>query len=198
MNDALPATNRFQIRPAPDDLLLAQDILNTRGIAAHDMPDLLDDPISAQAWLDAVLGSPTTTLTAHDLRRLREFRAALVKAITDPVSGTTSDGGTAAISVPARIELDDAGQVRIMPEAAGWRSVAALTLAGIARAQQAGTWNRLKLCGNPACLSAFYDTSKNNSGVWHDVHTCGNRMNLRAARARKRAARDTTPEQSLG
>ena len=53
-------------------------------------------------------------------------------------------------------------------------------------AQQAGTWSRLKLCHNAQCRTAFYDTSRNNSGVWHDVSTCGNSANLRAFRERRR------------
>jgi predicted RNA-binding Zn ribbon-like protein len=38
------------------------------------------------------------------------------------------------------------------------------------------------------CPCAFYDRSRNNSRVWHDVRTCGNVANLRASRARRRAA----------
>jgi len=53
-------------------------------------------------------------------------------------------------------------------------------------AQTLDTLPRLKLCRNAACGSAFYDRSKNNSGVWHDVHTCGNSANLRASRARRK------------
>jgi predicted RNA-binding Zn ribbon-like protein len=60
--------------------------------------------------------------------------------------------------------------------------------AQIVRAQGADTWRRLKLCRNPGCASAFYDRSRNNSGVWHNVHTCGNSANLRASRARRKAA----------
>ncbi len=54
-------------------------------------------------------------------------------------------------------------------------------------AQRDGRWERLKVCRNPACPCAFYDRSRNNSRVWHDVHTCGNVANLRASRARRRA-----------
>ena len=53
-------------------------------------------------------------------------------------------------------------------------------------AQADGTWPRLKLCRREACGSAFYDLSRNNSGVWHDVRTCGNVVNLRASRLRKK------------
>jgi predicted RNA-binding Zn ribbon-like protein len=54
-------------------------------------------------------------------------------------------------------------------------------------AQENTEW-RLKLCRNPECAVAFYDRSKNSSAVWHNVKTCGNAANLRASRARRRAA----------
>jgi predicted RNA-binding Zn ribbon-like protein len=62
------------------------------------------------------------------------------------------------------------------------------TMRGSSLGVQAGTWMRLKLCHNPPCASAFHDRSKNNGGVWHDVKTCGNAVNLRASRARRREA----------
>jgi predicted RNA-binding Zn ribbon-like protein len=60
-------------------------------------------------------------------------------------------------------------------------------LGEIFRAQATGAWRRLKVCRNVACSGAFYDLSRNNSRVWHDVHRCGNIANLRASRARRRA-----------
>ncbi|MGX1763100.1 CGNR zinc finger domain-containing protein, partial [Streptomyces lydicus] len=53
-------------------------------------------------------------------------------------------------------------------------------------AQSKGTWARLKTCRNPRCQGAFYDRSRNNSGVWHDLHACGMPSNTRAHRARQR------------
>jgi predicted RNA-binding Zn ribbon-like protein len=63
-------------------------------------------------------------------------------------------------------------------------------------------WRRMKLCGNGRCAVAFFDRSRNNSGVWHDVAACGNAINLRASRARRRArvtgsaAETSTPDAS--
>ena len=53
-------------------------------------------------------------------------------------------------------------------------------------AQQTGAWSRLKLCRESGCRSAFYDTSRNGSGVWHNVRSCGNIANLQTSRARKK------------
>jgi predicted RNA-binding Zn ribbon-like protein len=37
------------------------------------------------------------------------------------------------------------------------------------------------------CSAAFFDRSRNNSRVWHDVNVCGNLANLHAHRAREGA-----------
>jgi predicted RNA-binding Zn ribbon-like protein len=61
-----------------------------------------------------------------------------------------------------------------------------LVLAALFQGQQAGTRRRLKTCRNPRCRVAFYDRSRNASGVWHSVRICGNAINLRAHRERQR------------
>jgi predicted RNA-binding Zn ribbon-like protein len=66
------------------------------------------------------------------------------------------------------------------------RALESAVWAEVLLAQRAGTWARLKLCREPACASAFYDMSRNNSGVWHDVRVCGNAANLRASRLRRK------------
>ncbi|RZB19273.1 CGNR zinc finger domain-containing protein [Streptomyces sp. F001] len=48
------------------------------------------------------------------------------------------------------------------------------------------TLRRLKICRNPRCEAAFYDRSRNNGGVRHNVRVCGNAANLRNCRARQR------------
>jgi hypothetical protein len=35
-------------------------------------------------------------------------------------------------------------------------------------------------------LGIFYDSSKNQARVWHNTAVCGNLINLRASRARRR------------
>jgi predicted RNA-binding Zn ribbon-like protein len=52
-------------------------------------------------------------------------------------------------------------------------------------AQADGSWDRLKLCGNPDCLWAFYDRSHSRRGAWCDMASCGNRLNNRNFRARR-------------
>ena len=52
-----------------------------------------------------------------------------------------------------------------------------------------GTWEHLKLCAADDCRAVFYDRSKNHSGRWCSMDSCGNRAKVRAFRARQRASR---------
>jgi predicted RNA-binding Zn ribbon-like protein len=86
-----------------------------------------------------------------------------------------------------RLDVAPDGQVRLRP------SVPAHTLTDgllallliIRDAQADGSWDRLKLCGNPDCRWAFYDRSHSRRGAWCDMATCGNRLKNRNLRARR-------------
>jgi predicted RNA-binding Zn ribbon-like protein len=60
-------------------------------------------------------------------------------------------------------------------------------------AQADGSWDRLKLCGNPDCRWAFYDRSHSRRGAWCDMASCGNRLKNRNLRARRRPTAQTQP-----
>ena len=61
----------------------------------------------------------------------------------------------------------------------------------IRRAQEDGTWKRLRVCANPDCRWVFYDRSRNQQGHWCDMAVCGNRLKNRRLRARQ--ASSTAP-----
>ncbi len=50
-----------------------------------------------------------------------------------------------------------------------------------------GSWSHLKECAGANCDSVFFDRSKNHSGRWCSMSTCGNRAKVRAWRERHRA-----------
>jgi hypothetical protein len=200
MSQSWAASDRFGIAVAPGGVALVQDFLNTRAIEDH--PDLLADPKLAQSWVpNAVQAWSTTrgddmrppTLTPADLTKLRALRATIADLITRDESGSPGIG-----SVPASFALSDNGDVRLEPAGNGWRWLASALWGEILLSQQTGTWRRLKQCHNPDCRSTFYDRSKNNSGVWHDVKVCGNAANLRASRARRRQHSDSDRGVSRG
>ena len=89
----------------------------------------------------------------------------------------------------ARLAVTADGQVGL---AAGGTGRLADGLAGlllaIRDAQADGSWERLRLCGNPDCRWAFYDGSRGRQGAWCEMASCGNRLKNRSLRARRARA----------
>ena len=186
MSSAWRASQRFEIAPAPGGLALVQDFLNTAGVEGFG-PDLLADAALAGDWADRAMRTwsslhgldvQSPSLSAADLSKLRALR----ETIAGLVAGERPPSG----AIAASLALSETGEVRLEPAGTGWRWLASALWGEILLSQHDGTWRRIKRCHNPRCASTFYDRSKNNSGVWHDVKTCGNAANLRASRARRR------------
>jgi predicted RNA-binding Zn ribbon-like protein len=186
-----PATERFGLVSAPGGLGLVQDIINTAARGGE--PDLLADLDSAQGWVNQTLARWATAvdrepveivLQPGDQEALRDLRSDVSRAVAraDLDASRISRSG----SLAARLGND--GQVVLEPRGERVRNFASTMLLECFLAQRLDTWRRLKTCKNDRCQAAFYDRSRNNSGVWHDVKVCGNAPNLRASRARRRAA----------
>jgi predicted RNA-binding Zn ribbon-like protein len=183
------ASQRYELASAPGGLGFVQDFLNTVGIGEYG-PDLLGDMALAREWAAGAVQTwsglrglqvQPPTLTDVDVSRLRSLR----DTIAGMVEGAPPMGrGTSATS--ATLALSETGEVRLEPAGTGWRWLASALWGEILLSQRDGTWRRVKRCHRQGCDSTFYDRSKNNSGVWHDVKTCGNAENLRASRARRR------------
>ncbi|HEY2700031.1 MAG TPA: CGNR zinc finger domain-containing protein [Pseudonocardiaceae bacterium] len=185
-----PASSRYELAQAPGGLGMVQDLLNTLSAGKPRKADLLATLPDAQQWANeltegwhTLTGEPTPSITLDEegLRALRDYRQALTDA-------ATGDGAPVVVlSAASELELRSDGVVRLAPRGSGWRYLISLLLAIEWQAQAEDTRRRLKVCRNPRCRVAFYDRSRNNSGVWHDVRTCGNAANLRAHRERQRA-----------
>jgi predicted RNA-binding Zn ribbon-like protein len=67
------------------------------------------------------------------------------------------------------------------------RQMLASMLAATVPASRDRTWQRLKVCREPRCRAAFYDTSRNGSGVWCSMSACGAAAKQRAFVERRRA-----------
>ena len=158
-------------------------------------PDLLALPDDAQRWVNEALSTwsrtiglpaPVLLLSPTDLRALRRLRATFENVVLTGGRSQEPEGALPPADVPVSLVPDSDGWVRIVPTGRGIRWLASALWTEALLAQQGGLWPRLKLCYNTDCRAAFFDTSRNNSGVWHDVSTCGNTANLRAFRERKR------------
>lgn len=190
------ASQRYQLVPAPGGLALVQDFLNTAGIEGYG-PDLLADSTLADHWVAGAvrawsaargLDAQPPPLADADLSKLRALRETIARLVTGQAPTGRGTG-----PVAASLTLSETGEVRLEPAGAGWRWLASALWGEVLLSQQDGTWRRIKRCHNPHCASTFYDRSKNNSGVWHDVKSCGNAANLRASRARRRQRDGTAP-----
>jgi CGNR zinc finger len=187
------ATERYAAAPAPAMLRRVQSFLNTRSTGLPGVPpeaDLLASPASANNWLRTLEWPTRPRLTTDDLPPLYQLRAALQaeleagRAQSRAILQAGLVGHLEKLSWGMRFEE---GRLVLSAEGDGWRLVAGTLLSDILLAQQHELWPRLKACRNPPCSVVFYDSSKNQSRVWHNTAVCGNLVNLRAARARQRA-----------
>ncbi|MEA2352072.1 MAG: hypothetical protein QOG41_1811 [Thermoleophilaceae bacterium] len=181
--------------PAPDELRLVQDFVNTldsdNGLRQI---ETLDAPADLERWMRRrkLLGRDER-IGAPDLRRALEVRSAL-RALLLAHSGVPLDQqavarlNAAAERAHVAIGLQDDGSATVLqPAARGLDGLVARLLAIVDRSMADGTWERLKACPNEDCEWAFYDRSRNRSSRWCTMAECGNRAKARAFRERSRS-----------
>ena len=179
----------------PRELVAVQALVNTIDLETDD--DQLDSPEALRRFLTGhgLLG-PSAPVGPEDLAMAVELREAL-RAMLRFNHGEPLDPAAlevvnrAAASLPLQVGFDAEGQPVLGPGASGCRGALAVLLAGVAQASAQGTWERLKACSAESCQWAFYDRSKNRSGRWCSMRTCGNRAKTRTYRSRGR--RDAEP-----
>lgn len=162
----------------------------------EDGTDDLGTPASTEAWL-AGCGLATTpaTVSEADRGRLVEVREALRELLAARDTGESAAVAQqqlerAARQSPLTVSFDRDGRAELVPAGAGTDAVIARLLGEVTAASTTGSWDRLKVCRNDACRWAFYDASRNHSGVWCSMAVCGNRSKGRRFRDRRgRSAR---------
>ncbi|HEX4733344.1 MAG TPA: CGNR zinc finger domain-containing protein [Thermoleophilaceae bacterium] len=174
------------------DLDAVMEVVNTVHFDLGVVEEHLGSPAALSAFL-AEHGLGAVDAKPADLRRAIELREAL-RAVMLANNGAPLD--PAAIDVlnraAARAKVvaafDDHASWHVEPAAGGVDRAFGLMLAAVFQAMSDGSWERAKACGNPDCRWAFFDGSKNHSGRWCEMASCGNRMKARAFRERARAA----------
>jgi predicted RNA-binding Zn ribbon-like protein len=142
---------------------------------------LLTDPEPPSAEEIALAGQVALALRA---RVERKSDADDLKASAELLDAVADDAGLhisfRSDSGPGGVRLDSTK---------GGLSRALGRLLGIAfLADLDGSWEHLKGCSNPTCMSVFFDRSKNHSGKWCSMQSCGNRAKVRAFRERRAAS----------
>lgn len=174
-----------ETKPAPMPLLLVQGFLNTLDL--EEGSDLLGDPRQAKAWLvGAGLLEDSARVDPAGAALVREARES-IRDLLDCGSADLAPLRRVANSASVRLSVDDQGTLTLERSPRRTPHEALLQLLLIIRsAQEAGTWSRLRVCGNDSCRWAFYDRSRNQQGQWCDMAVCGNRLKNREFRARQR------------
>jgi predicted RNA-binding Zn ribbon-like protein len=175
-------------KPAPQPLLVVQLFVNTRDLEFG--TDLLADAETGNQWLrQAGLLGPEGTADEAELHAARELRESIRALLAHNSGGPAPSAGdlgpveAAARASRPQLTIDAAGQVLLGPRPGGGLADGLLLI--IRDAQHDGTWPRLKICGNPDCLYAFYDRSHSRQGTWCDMASCGNLIKNRNLRARR-------------
>ena len=179
---------------APGRLELVRAFVNSADL--EDGKDEFGSPDALIAWLaERGLLTSESPVSADDLRNAIALREALRQLLLANHEHDSEPAPEAVdvIEVTARrsglaVSFAPDGLARVSPTRGGVDGALGELLAIIAAAQAEGTWVRLKACPWDTCRWAFYDHSRNRSGVWCDMAVCGNRAKAQAFRARRRGA----------
>jgi predicted RNA-binding Zn ribbon-like protein len=173
--------------PAPGKLELVRQFINTHEINPE--REDFEDLAALRRWLaDQGLIARGERLQDGDVERAIVVREALrsVLAAEEPAARHLRTLNSAASTAPLRVVFDAVAKPALTPAGGGLDDALARLFAIIECASYEGTWSRLKICAADDCDWAFYDHTKNRSGAWCSMDSCGNRAKGRAYRERRR------------
>jgi predicted RNA-binding Zn ribbon-like protein len=176
---------------APGELEHVRAFVNT--LDFEDGREELATPNQLGAWLHAHISHDDDVLQAseEELRRATRLRESLRKILLAHNTGEVAPPQAfETLDVIARraglhLRFDRDGSSHLRPAVGGVDGALGSLLAIVHEAAGEGTWKRLKACRDNGCEWAFYDRTKNQSGAWCEMETCGNRAKARAYRERR-------------
>ena len=175
-------------QPPPHDLDLVIDFVNTLDIERGS--DELAEPRALGAWLrERKLLRRRAGPDAGEHRQALELREALrtLMLAHNGDAGASRAGRTlerVAREGALGVHFGEDGALALAAADGGYGGALARLLVPVAHAIEDGSWERVKACRAPDCTWAFYDRSRNRSGVWCEMAVCGNRTKVRAYRDR--------------
>lgn len=175
--------------PAPGQLALVQGFINTHyDLEVDHGAEVLSSPTALFAWLSgAGLIETSTRLTALDLDRALALRESLRELAATSDSSAREQVDRLADGARLEVHFTADGPRYSGARGTGFDGAIGSLLAIVAEAMTDGTWSRLKVCPGDDCGWAFYDHSRNRSGVWCSMAVCGGREKARAHYRRRRA-----------
>jgi predicted RNA-binding Zn ribbon-like protein len=180
-------------KTAPEPLYLVQRFINSVDLESGE--DELAGTDALAGWLaERGLLEKGDSVSAADLRRALDVREGL-RAVLLEHNGLPLDEervrrlDEAVGRAPVRVRFEPGRDPELVASCGGVDGAIARLMASVAASVESGTWERLKACPREECEWAFYDRSKNSSGRWCSMESCGNIEKARAFRERRRGAR---------
>jgi predicted RNA-binding Zn ribbon-like protein len=179
--------------PAPDDLELVRSFLSLHDHERGNPDGMPPSLESLRWWLGAKeLVRPDEPVKDQDLAWALRVRDALTTKVRENM-GEGMDADAAALLNRAGEETglrvcfgcSDGDAIHV--NATGVRGAIGRILGSAFLAELDGRWERFRVCHDPGCSSVFFDRSKNKSGKWCSMSSCGNRAKVRAFRERQAA-----------
>jgi len=171
---------------------MAVSLVNT--VARQD-GELLPDARALRALLERLRVSAIGRIDDSVLIEVRTLRARL-RAVFDSASDREAAARVNALLAEAgalpQLTAHDGEEWHLhysppgAPLATRLAAESAMGLAGVLRS---GGFDRMSVCADETCGDVFVDASRNHSRRYCDPDTCGNRANVAAHRARRRAER---------
>ena len=175
---------------APGELEQVRQFVNTLDV--NPGTEELREPQDLRRWLiEHGLGPAEMRVSRSDLRHALQLREALREILVAHTDGTPAPAEACRVldefAARARLQLrfDEHGGARVQPAATGVNGALGRLLTIVHGAVADGSWLRLKGCRDHTCEWAFYDHTKNRSGAWCSMDTCGNRAKARSYRGRR-------------
>ncbi len=172
---------------APHSLDLVIEFVNT--LDMDEGTDSIERPETLATWLrERELLKAGEALSegdhAHAIRLREALRALMLANNGEPGDDRAGrELERAARRGELGVHFDPDAAVSLRPRAGGGDGALAQLLVPVASAFADGSWRRAKACRAPDCRWAFYDRSRNRSGVWCEMAVCGNRTKVRTYRA---------------
>jgi predicted RNA-binding Zn ribbon-like protein len=179
--------------PAPGELELVRSFLSVHDHRGSEPTSPPPSPASLREFfVEHGLIDPDELVSERALRSASLVHAALHRKVEGRSGAARTAAELSVIDEAARdagleLRFDPEGPPRIESTAPGLAGTLGRILAAAFLAELDGTWERLKECSDDTCTSVFYDRSKNRSGKWCSMRSCGNRNKVRAWRERQHA-----------
>lgn len=179
-------------KTAPEPLYLVQRFVNTIDLETGE--DELSSPAALSAWLAGRGlmdggGKPGRDELGRAIDVREGLRAVLRHNNGLPLEKEAVERLDRALGGAAvRVRFGTEGKPELVPDCRGVDGALARLMTIVAGAVESGDWERLKACPREACEWAFYDRSKNRSGRWCSMDSCGNLEKAKAFRERHRGS----------